>query len=127
MPVSNSNEAAEQPLPKTSRQAIASLVFGLLGFVLWILASIPAIILGVLALRKIEQSNGSQRGNGLAITGICAGATSLFLFPLLVALALPAFQAIRETKLRDQTLENLKQWQGAMENHKAKKEAGDLE
>jgi len=59
---------------KTSRLAIAAVVLGILGIVMY---EIPYGIIGgigmsfgIFALTKIDQSQGRLRGKGLAITGI---------------------------------------------------------
>lgn len=54
--------------------AIWSLTLGILSNTcLWILGSIPAILLGIVAIRKIDASAGAQKGRGLAIAGIVTG------------------------------------------------------
>ncbi len=63
-----------QPPPPTSRVALASLVLGLLSPLLSLLASLPAILLGLRAIRAINRSDGKLRGIGLAITGMALGA-----------------------------------------------------
>ena len=66
------------PHAKKSEQAVWSLVLGILSNTcLWILGSIPAIILGVLALKKIDQSEGKLTGRGLAISGIVTGSVGV--------------------------------------------------
>ncbi|MCB1077841.1 MAG: DUF4190 domain-containing protein, partial [Verrucomicrobiae bacterium] len=66
------------PIPnadaKTSPQAVWSLILGILSITcLWIFGSIPAIILGILGLKKVDQSQGALKGRGLAIAGIITG------------------------------------------------------
>lgn len=90
------------PVPKTSLQAIASLVLGLLSVA--ILPAIPAVILGVLAWRKISRSNGRLRGKGLAVTGICTAILLLF-----VGILLPAILAARKSVRHSYSLRNVKQ------------------
>lgn len=57
--------------PVTSGLAIASLVLA----ILWLggLGSILAVIFGIIALSKIKQSQGRNRGSGLAIAGLVIG------------------------------------------------------
>lgn len=61
---------------------------------LWLLGSIPAIILGILALRRIGDPAAAQRGQGLAIAGIVTGGlgmfTGLFTIAILASAAMPA-------------------------------------
>lgn len=74
--------------------AIASLVTSLVGVPLWfacyigILASIAGIVLGIVALNQIKQTQ--QQGRGMAIAGIAVGGGSFLLagFFFILALAL---------------------------------------
>jgi hypothetical protein len=58
--------------PATSNLAIGSLTCGCLALLLWFLTSIPAIILGHLALREIKQTP-DLKGRGLALGGLIIG------------------------------------------------------
>ena len=91
---------------RTSGLAIASLILGILSFLLNIFASIPAIICGILALRNIRNSQGQLTGRGLAIAGIVIGATFTTLLP---AIMLPALARARESARRASCANNLKQ------------------
>lgn len=82
---------------KTSQAAIWSLVFGVLSFCLWILGSIPALILGTVALVKINGSQGRLQGKGLAIAGLVTGGLGLFVGLMMVGMGLPVFMAIQES------------------------------
>lgn len=66
-----------QPLGPTPSEsnglAIASLVLGIVGFVVPGLASVAAVITGHLGLSQIKRSNLSQGGRGLAIAGLVLG------------------------------------------------------
>ena len=58
---------------KTSSLALWSLVLGILSITcLWLLGSIPAIILGILAIKKIDGSGGTLKGRGMGIAGMWA-------------------------------------------------------
>jgi hypothetical protein len=64
--------------PQTNSMAIISLVAGILGWVaIPVIASIIAVILGIKARNDIKASNGTQTGDGMALTGIILGASSL--------------------------------------------------
>lgn len=69
---------------KTLGMAIASLVFGcfLLIPLLGLVFSIPAIILGIIALVKIGHNKETLKGSGLAIAGIILGAIGIIIIPI---------------------------------------------
>ncbi len=59
-----------------SGKAIVSSILGVLSLVLLVLTGIPAMVLGLRALREVNMSDGALRGRGLAITGMLLGAFS---------------------------------------------------
>jgi len=83
IPVQNSGPEQVQGAEKTqpgvslSVAAVISLLCGLLFF--FVIPAIPAVILGIVALRKIKKSNGSLIGKELAIIGIVLGVVGCFL------------------------------------------------
>jgi hypothetical protein len=88
------------PLPhadaRTSQKAVWSLVLGILSiFCIWILGSIPAIILGILALKDIDRSGGALKGKGIGIAGIVTGGVGVLAgltsVALMASLAIPVF------------------------------------
>ena len=68
-------------VPKTNSMAIVSLVLAILGFICFLGAIFAgvAIVLGVSARRKIRESAGAEKGDGLALAGIIVGAVFLVL------------------------------------------------
>jgi len=79
---------------KTSLLAILSLVFGCLFIIpfIGIIFSLPALILGIIALVAISKEENKLKGRGLAISGIVLGAVGIILIPivaLLAAIAIP--------------------------------------
>jgi hypothetical protein len=70
--------------PKTNGLAIASLICSCAG--LFFLPVIPGIVLGFVARSQIRQSQGTQRGDGLAIAGIIIGFGWVVLFALGIAI-----------------------------------------
>src|SRR5258708_23267703 len=103
--------ATEAPSPpplgrKTSPLAIWSLVLGCLGIVLLLvcigpLFAIPAVICGHLAYSRIKRSAGALSGEGMALGGLITGyisiGLSVFLIPIMVAIAIPNFVKARQT------------------------------
>jgi prepilin-type processing-associated H-X9-DG protein len=104
---------------RTSGKATASLVLGVLSFCLWILAGIPAIVLGILGLRDIERSRGALKGRGIATAGIVmGGVSSMLIVPgIMLAMLLPAVNAARENGRRMTCANNLKQIGIALMNY----------
>lgn len=64
------------PAPKTNGFAIASLICSLVSCGI---GSILAIVFGVMAKRQIEESNGTETGEGFATAGIIIGIIGLVL------------------------------------------------
>ncbi len=82
------------PMAPSSNEAIWSLVLGILSLTCFgFLAGIPAVILGMTAKRKIAESGGVIRGQGLATAGLVLGWISIafsilgILFVILGAIA----------------------------------------
>ncbi len=78
--------------PKTSGLAIASLVLGIFG-ICYGITGLIGLILGIVALKQIKDSNGMITGRGLAIGGIATGSFFVFLFVvgIIAAIAIPLF------------------------------------
>lgn len=77
---------AAQPPGKTSGLAISSLVLGVLGC--FGITALVGLVLGIVALAKINRSQGRLGGKGLAIAGICVSGAMLFFS--MAGLILPA-------------------------------------
>jgi hypothetical protein len=102
-----------RPQPEgTSKAAVASLILGILSFCLLFLTGIPAIILGVIGLRAVGQSEGRLGGGGLAVGGIILGTLGT-LCTCLGFLAVP----IRNEAAKQQSRNNLKQISLALVNY----------
>jgi len=83
------SSAAPTPSP-TSGKAIASLILGILP--LSVFSSIPAVVLGHLALSEIKKSAGRLQGRGMAIAGLVLGYLGIALVPfvlIIAAIAIP--------------------------------------
>jgi hypothetical protein len=82
-----------------SRMAVASLALGIASTLFWCVAGVPAVVLGVLALIEIRRHPDQLKGRQFAITGIITGCLlGVICLPILTALLLPAFQALRSGK-----------------------------
>ena len=79
--------------PKTSGKAITSLVTGILslpGVCCWplgVVLAILGIVFGFLGRKDIENSQGQQKGTGLALAGMICGAVAIVLIVLVLILA----------------------------------------
>ncbi len=69
---------APGPAPRTNGKATASLVLGILSFLLPFILSSVAIVLGFSARREIKQAE-AQKGDGNALAGITLGFVSMAL------------------------------------------------
>ena len=87
MPSAGVPQVVHQPLP-TSNMALASLIMGILGWVvLPIIGSLLAVILGHAALGEIDRREGQIGGRGMAQVGLILGYVAL----VLSALSIVAF------------------------------------
>jgi len=91
---------AENVVPKTSGLAIASLVLAVLSPLTCLMTAIPAIILGIVSLVKIEKSAGQLAGRGLAIAGIVIPPVVLPFVALLMGILMPALARTRQIAFR---------------------------
>jgi competence protein ComGC len=132
-PMNNDPSFAPATAPKNNGLAVTSLVLGILSVAVCgvgIIFSIPGVITGILGLKRVKASHGSQKGHGLAVAGIVLSAVSLVMLPivgLLAAIAVPNFVKARESAQRSACMANMRsindakaQW--TLENNKA---AGD--
>ncbi|MDF1738152.1 MAG: DUF4190 domain-containing protein [Verrucomicrobiales bacterium] len=91
-----------QPTAKvTPPGAVWSLVFGILSlFCLWILGSIPAIILGAISIKKAKANPETVGGEGLALAGIITGSigvfTGLVAVGIMASIAMPAYNVAKD-------------------------------
>ena len=76
--------------PKTSGLAITSLVLGCLGLVTCGITSLVGLILGIIALVRINKSRGQLGGQGMALAGTIVSGAFLLLAPIPAALLRPS-------------------------------------
>ena len=67
--------ASYQPAPRqtTNGFAVAALVLGIAVLCTGIVGGVLAVVFGILALARIDESQGREKGRGMAITGIVLG------------------------------------------------------
>jgi hypothetical protein len=91
---------------KTCGMAIASLILGLLGC--FGITALIGLILGIMALVKIKNSQGRLSGQGLAIAGVCVSGFMLLMIPFWAGLTLPAFARAKGKAQTINCISNLK-------------------
>jgi hypothetical protein len=93
--------------PKTSGLAIAALVCAILSVFTCMITTIPAIILGIVALVKINNSAGRLKGSGMAIAGIVGPVVAIPITALLMGILMPALARVRQIAFREVCSANL--------------------
>jgi hypothetical protein len=93
--------------PKTSGLAVASFVFGLLGFCG--ITALVGLVLGIVAKVKIRRSAGRLKGGGLAVAGICLSLAMLLAIPIVAGFLLPALAKAQREGPRTDCEQNIKQ------------------
>ncbi|MGB7160227.1 MAG: DUF4190 domain-containing protein [Tepidisphaeraceae bacterium] len=87
--------------------AVTSLVLGILGFVIPVIPSLIAIVLGILGISKTKDPR--VGGKGFAVAGIVTGALGFVILPCLISILLPSLNRARETANRVKCASNMKQ------------------
>ena len=77
---------------KVSALAILCMVSALMGFLFF--PALAALPLGILALRRIDESQGALEGRHLAITGLCISVVALAVWLMLIAAGLIALELL---------------------------------
>lgn len=95
------------PGAKTSGLAITSLVLAILSPFTCLLTGVPAIIIGIVVLVKIEKSAGQLKGKGLAVAGIAVPGVALPVVALLMGILMPALARVRQIAFRMVCAENM--------------------
>jgi hypothetical protein len=110
------------PQPKTSVMAVWSLVLGIIALLLLLvcigpLFAIPGVICAHLAYSRIKHSGGTLGGQGIALAGLITNyvsiGMSIFLVPMMLAIAIPNFIKARDTSMQNACINHLRQIDGA--------------
>ena len=107
---------------KTVGQAIASLVCGILAFIMFgLLTAIPAVICGHIAKSKIKADPENLKGDGQALAGIIMGyvtiGISVLMIPLMAAIAIPSFVKARDLSMEKSCVNNCRIIESAKEQY----------
>jgi len=81
------------PASKRSGLAVTSLVLGILGLFTCGTTALVGLVLGIVAMVRIQNSQGRLSGQGLAIAGTVVSGFFLLMAPIFAALMLPALAA----------------------------------
>lgn len=91
VPGQSAASPATSPYAPTSGKALASMIAGIFGLILF-LPAIAAIILGHISRSEIRKSNGQLKGNGMATAGLIMGYGVFAFLPfvlIIAAIAIP--------------------------------------
>jgi hypothetical protein len=101
------------PQTTTSGKALAALLLGIGTFIIPVLMAIPAVILGILALKDIARAGGRLTGKGMAMAGLaCALVGNVTLLAYLWV-----YDTVGERRDRNLSQNNLKQIALAFHNY----------
>jgi len=103
---------AAEPTGPRSGLATASLVLGILGFLSFGVTALIGLILGIIAMVRINGSQGRIGGKGLATAGIVTSGVALVFVPIIAimaALLLPALAQAKGKAQQVNCMSNMKQ------------------
>jgi len=85
----NQKALDETVRPKISKLAILSLLLGIFSLFFFVLAGIPAIVIGIIGTLKIRRSAGELKGKYIALAGMNISILFMFVFYLLWSIDAP--------------------------------------
>jgi len=113
------NQTSHPVLSRTSAAAVWSLVLGILGWLMFGVTAIPAVICGHVARSRIRVSRGSLTGHGLALAGLILGyiqiGFGILLIPLMAGIAIPSFAKAKADSEAKACISNLRLLDAAKE------------
>ncbi len=104
---------ASAQAPRTSPLAVWSLILGILSiFCLWVLGSIPAIIMGAIAMKRSNENPQEVGGKGLALAGIITGGvgilTGLITVGIYASAMIPAYSGVQSRAEEVRTISSVR-------------------
>jgi prepilin-type processing-associated H-X9-DG protein len=94
---------------KTSALAITSLVLGGLGLITFGVTALVGLVIGLVALVRINNSRGALKGRGLAMAGTIVSGVFVLMLPIFVAMLLPALSRAKSRAQSISCMNNMKQ------------------
>ena len=107
LPAAGTQSAAAPP--KNSGLAVTSLVLGCLGLLSCGITALVGLVLGIIALVRINKSNGQLGGRGLALAGTIVSAAFLLLGLIFAGIILPPVSRVKQKSANVICLSNVKQ------------------
>lgn len=120
----NPYQSAYNSANRKSGLAIASMIFGILGFVLTIfliglLLAPIGLILGIVALVKAKRRPMEYGGQGFAIAGVVTSALVVLIIPVIAAIAIPNLMAARRAANEGSAISSIRSISKSVGGYKA--------